>query len=75
MLLKVDIYLLEGDFNYTDMYEVIRSESNDLAEDIELIDEFYNKKKNRQSLCYRIFYRSHERNLLNTVHFFSKGDD
>ena len=49
------------------MYEVIRNESNDLAEDIELIDEFYNKKKNRQSLCYRIFYRSHERNLLNTV--------
>lgn len=51
------------------MYEVIRNESNDLAEDIELIDEFYNKKKNRQSLCYRIFYRSHERNLLNTVGF------
>ena len=57
------------------MYEVIRSESNDLAEDIELIDEFYNKKKNRQSLCYRIFYRSHERNLLNTVQSFSQGDD
>lgn len=49
------------------MYEIIRSESSDLVEDIELIDSFFNKKINRQSLCYRIYYRSYERNLVNTV--------
>lgn len=49
------------------MYEIIRNESGDLAEDIELIDSFFNKKLNKQSLCYRIYYRSHERNLVNTV--------
>ena len=72
--MEIDCNSIEEDFNYTDMYEVIRSESNDLAEDIELIDEFYNKKKNRQSLCYRIFYRSHERNLLKTVPFPFQDD-
>lgn len=49
------------------MCEIIRNESGDLAEDVELIDAFYNPKKDRQSLCYRISYRSHERNLLNSV--------
>ncbi|KAK8796723.1 hypothetical protein WA538_005917, partial [Blastocystis sp. DL] len=53
-------------FNFTDMCEIIRNESGDLAEDVELIDAFYNPKKDRQSLCYRISYRSHERNLLNS---------
>ena len=48
------------------MYEIVRNESGDLVEDIELIDSFFNKKKNLQSLCYRIHYRSHERNLLNS---------
>ena len=46
------------------MYEIVRNESGDLVEDIELIDSFFNKKK---SLCYRIHYRSHERNLLNSA--------
>ena len=49
------------------MYEIVRDESNDLVETIELIDSFFNKKVNRQSLCYRISYRSHDRNLLNAV--------
>lgn len=49
------------------MYQIVRNESGDLVEDIELIDSFFNKKKNRQSLCYRIHYRSHERNLLNSA--------
>ena len=49
------------------MCEIVRNESGDLVEDIELIDAFYNPKKDRQSLCYRISYRSHERNLLNSV--------
>lgn len=49
------------------MYEIVRNESGDLVEDIEMIDSFFNKKKNRLSLCYRIHYRSHERNLLNSV--------
>ena len=56
------------------MYEIVRNESGDLVEDIELIDSFFNKKKNRQSLCYRIHYRSHERNLLNSVIQSMKDD-
>lgn len=57
---------IEDDFSYNDMCEIIRNESGDLVEEIELIDEFFNKKTNKTSLCYRIHYRSHERNLLNT---------
>ena len=49
------------------MYEIVRDESNDLVETIELIDSCFNKKVNRQSLCYRIRYRSHDLNLLNSV--------
>ena len=56
------------------MYEIVRNESGDLVEDIELIDSFFNKKLNRQSLCYRIHYRSHERNLLNSVPPCMKDD-
>ena len=56
------------------MYEIIRNESGDLVEDIELIDTFYNKKKDQQSLCYRINYRSHERNLLNSVDYSCNSD-
>ena len=33
------------------MCEIIRNESVDLAEDVELIDAFYNPKKDRQSLA------------------------
>lgn len=62
------VSIVEEKFSYNDMCEIIRNESSDLAEDIELIDSFFNKKVNKQSLCYRIYYRSHERNLVNTVH-------
>ena len=49
------------------MYEIVRDESNELVESIDLIDSFFNKKTQKQSLCYRISYRSHTRNLLNSV--------
>lgn len=66
----ISFYLPENmkveEFGYNDMYEIVRDESNDLVETIELIDSFFNKKVNRQSLCYRISYRSHDRNLLNS---------
>jgi len=39
-------------------YEVIRSCGGDLIENTKLIDQFYNKKKDKTSLCYRVFYRS-----------------
>ena len=61
------MWAVEEHFCFNDMYEIVRNESGDLVEDIELIDSFFNKKKNRLSLCYRIHYRSHERNLLNSV--------
>ena len=45
--------------------EVVRSVAGDLAETVELIDDFYHKKKQRASKCYRINYRHMDRNLTN----------
>ena len=45
--------------------EVVRSVAGDLAETVELIDEFHHKKKQRLSKCYRINYRHMDRNLTN----------
>lgn len=51
-------------FSYNDMCTIARDEDRDsLIESISLIDEFDNK--GRQSLCYRIAYRSMERTLAN----------
>lgn len=35
----------------------------DLCEQVQLIDNFTNTKKGKTSHCYRIYYRSMERNL------------
>lgn len=43
----------------------MREIAGDLIEDVELIDEFHNKRLNKLSRCYRINYRSLERTLTN----------
>ncbi|KAL1901376.1 phenylalanyl-tRNA synthetase alpha subunit, mitochondrial [Sporothrix stenoceras] len=48
-----------------DVMEVIRNIAGDVAEDVKLIDDFTHPKTKRQSLCYRINYRSLERTLTN----------
>ncbi|ERS96377.1 phenylalanine-tRNA ligase [Sporothrix schenckii ATCC 58251] len=48
-----------------DVMEVIRSVAGDVVEDVKLIDDFTHPKTKKQSLCYRINYRSLERTLTN----------
>jgi phenylalanyl-tRNA synthetase alpha chain len=44
-----------------DVAEIVRDEAHDLAESVELIDEFTHPKTGRRSQCYRINYRSMDR--------------
>ena len=50
-----------------DVMEVIRSVAGDIVEDVQLTDAFTHPKTGRQSLCYRINYRSLEKTLTNAV--------
>mmetsp|Transcript_17428 Transcript_17428/g.31452 ORF Transcript_17428/g.31452 Transcript_17428/m.31452 type:complete len:360 (-) Transcript_17428:3241-4320(-) len=50
-------------FEPNDFFEQVREAGQDLIEKVELIDDF--EKGGRRSLCYRISYRSMERNLTN----------
>ncbi|KAE8186749.1 hypothetical protein A4X06_0g5706 [Tilletia controversa] len=52
-------------FHENDFCEVVRDTAADLAEDVSRIDEFVHPKTGRRSLCYRINYRSMDRNLEN----------
>ncbi|KAK0550156.1 phenylalanyl-tRNA synthetase alpha subunit, mitochondrial [Tilletia horrida] len=60
------------EFHENDFCEVVRDTAADLAEDVSRIDEFVHPKTGRKSLCYRINYRSMDRNLeneeVNVVH-------
>ena len=50
-------------FNENDFMQVVRAVAGDIAETVEVIDEF--KKNDRTSLCFRINYRHMDRNLTN----------
>lgn len=52
-------------FHENDLMEVVRNVAGDSVEDVSLIDNFTHPKTNRQSLCYRITYRSLEKTLTN----------
>lgn len=52
-------------FEENDVFEAARGVAGDLIERIDCVDTFTDKKRNRTSKCYRIFYRSLERTLLN----------
>ena len=54
-----------NDWEENNFFEVVRTCGGDLIEDTKLIDKFHNKKVDKTSLCYRIFYRSLERTLTN----------
>jgi len=53
------------DFHSNDVMEVIRDVAGDIVEDARLVDEFTHPTTGRQSMCYRIIYRSLERTLTN----------
>lgn len=52
-------------FHENDLMEVVRNTAGDSVEDVSLIDNFTHPKTGRQSLCYRVTYRSLEKTLTN----------
>jgi phenylalanyl-tRNA synthetase alpha chain len=59
-------------FHENDLMEVVRNAAGDSVEDVSLIDSFTHPKTGKQSLCYRVTYRSLEKTLTteeaNTLH-------
>jgi phenylalanyl-tRNA synthetase alpha chain len=52
-------------FHENDFFSVVREAGGDLVERVELIDKFTHPKTKRESQCYRINFRSMDRNLTN----------
>ena len=52
-------------FHENDLMEVIRNAAGDSVEDVSLVDRFTHPKTGRESLCYRVTYRSLEKTLTN----------
>lgn len=52
-------------FHDNDFFSLAREAAGDLVESIQLIDSFVHPKTRRKSVCYRILYRSMDRNLTN----------
>ncbi|WPH04216.1 Hypothetical protein R9X50_00710500 [Acrodontium crateriforme] len=52
-------------FHENDLMEVVRNTAGDSVEDVVLIDRFTHPKTGRESLCYRVTYRSLEKTLTN----------
>ena len=62
----ISFWINDGEiFEENDFYEVLRNVAGDLIEKVEMIDYFQDKKRNKVSRCFRIFFRSLERTLLN----------
>lgn len=52
-------------FHENEFFELVRQVGGVLVEDVKLIDKFVNQKTKRESHCYRLNYRSMDRNLTN----------
>eukprot|EP00276_Gloeochaete_wittrockiana_P017091 CAMPEP_0184338300 /NCGR_PEP_ID=MMETSP1089-20130417/6824_1 /TAXON_ID=38269 ORGANISM="Gloeochaete wittrockiana, Strain SAG46.84" /NCGR_SAMPLE_ID=MMETSP1089 /ASSEMBLY_ACC=CAM_ASM_000445 /LENGTH=468 /DNA_ID=CAMNT_0026664717 /DNA_START=40 /DNA_END=1446 /DNA_ORIENTATION=- len=61
--LKDVSFWVSPEFTENNLCEIVRSTAGDLAEKVDLIDEFTNKKTGKTSKCYRITYRSMDRSL------------
>lgn len=58
-------FWIPSDFNENNLMQVVRGVAGDLAETVELIDEFKHPKHGKTSMCWRINYRHMDRNLTN----------
>eukprot|EP01133_Synstelium_polycarpum_P014234 gene14234-16796_t len=61
----ITFWLPATGFHENSLYEFLRGVGGDLIENVSLIDEFKHPKNGKVSHCYRINYRSMERNLTN----------
>ncbi|KAF9305400.1 hypothetical protein BGZ74_010359 [Mortierella antarctica] len=52
-------------FHENNFCEIVRDVAGDIVEDVHLIDEFTHPKTKKRSVCYRINYRSMDRNVTN----------
>jgi phenylalanyl-tRNA synthetase alpha chain len=58
-------FWINEEYNYNNFCEIVRECGGDIIEEISLIDNFTNSKNQKTSHCYRINYRSNDRNLTN----------
>ena len=58
-------FWIDPSFHVNDLNELVRGVAGDLVEEVVLLDTFTHPKTDRTSHCYRISYRSMDRNLTN----------
>ena len=58
-------FWITEDFNENNFMQVVRAVACDLAETVELLDEFKHPSTGRTSMCFRVNYRHMDRNLTN----------
>lgn len=58
-------FWLPNEFIENDFHEIVRSVGGDLVEKVEMIDKFHHPQRETYSCCYRITYRSMDRNVTN----------
>ncbi|KAI9025089.1 phenylalanyl-tRNA synthetase [Phycomyces nitens] len=61
----ISFWVPKGEWHENNFCEVVRGAAGDIVENVQLIDEFTHPKTDRRSLCYRILYRSMDRNVTN----------
>ncbi|ORY93525.1 hypothetical protein BCR43DRAFT_497084 [Syncephalastrum racemosum] len=59
----ISFWLPENKWQENNFCEVVRDVAGDIVENVKLIDDFVHPKTQKRSLCYRILYRSMDRNV------------
>ncbi|KAI9321333.1 phenylalanyl-tRNA synthetase [Dichotomocladium elegans] len=59
----ISFWLPTKEWEENNFCELVRDVAGDIVEDVKLIDDFVHPKSNRRSLCYRMTYRSMDRQV------------